>query len=65
MLLITHADRQNANICFSAKSTISSSEKKMLKKKNLYGLMYNWDIFWQETTTNLSVLQSSKQILAQ
>lgn len=41
MLLITHADRQNANICFCAKLTISSTKI----KKNLYVLMYKCDVF--------------------
>lgn len=67
MLLITHADRQNANICFSAKPSVISSQTNELKKKNLYALMYKCDIFWQriETNTNLSVSFSFKQILAQ
>lgn len=44
MLLITHADRQNANICFSAMPTIISG-KTNARKKYLYALMYKCDIF--------------------
>lgn len=62
MLLITHADMQNANICFSI-----ISSKTNVYQKNLYALMYKCDIFWQEieTNTNLSVSHSFVQILAQ
>lgn len=53
MLLITHADRQNANICFSAKPTVIS-RKTNVYQKNLYALMYKCDIFWRAIETHKS-----------
>lgn len=71
MLLITHADRQNANICFSARPTVISSktnvyQKGVKKKEDLYGLMYTWDVIHfgeGQKHTNLRVSCSFRQIL--
>lgn len=41
MLLITHADRQNANICFSAKPTVISGKTNVYQKKKKKSLRVN------------------------
>lgn len=58
MLLITHADRQNANICFSAKPSVISRKTNVYqkKKKTLRVNVYmRCDTFWRETETHKSL----------
>lgn len=64
MLLITHADRQNANICFSAKPTVISRKTNVYqkKKKKLYALMYTCDVIHfgeRQKHTNLCVCRAA------
>lgn len=60
MLLITHADRQNANICFSARPTVISRktnvyQKGVKKKRSLRINVYmGCDTFWRGTETHKS-----------
>lgn len=63
MLLITHADRQNATIWFSAKPAIISSKTNVCPKKK--GLSINHINMTHSDKRNLSTSCSFKQILAQ
>lgn len=69
MMLITHADRQNANICFSVRPTVNSRKTNVYQKggkKYLYALMYTCDVSYfgvEQKHTNLSVSCRFRQIL--